>query len=44
MRVQFEIMWESICQHHIYSRTYNRASRPTELDGIVALLDGYDAL
>ena len=36
-------MWEFIYQHDINRRTYKRASRPTELDVIVALLDGYDA-
>ena len=36
-------MWEFICQHDINRRTYKRASRPTGLHGIVALLDGYDA-
>ena len=36
-------MWEFVCQHDIYRPTYQTASRPTGLDGIVALLDGYDA-
>ena len=35
-------MWEFICLHEIHRRTYKRESQPTGLDGIVALLDGYD--
>ena len=43
MRAKFENMWEFIFQHDIYRRTYKWGSRPTGLDGIVAVLDGYDA-
>ena len=38
-----EIMWEFICHQNLYSLTYKKASRTTALDGIVVLLDGYDA-
>ena len=43
MRRWFENMREFICPQDIYRRTLKWASRPTGLDGIVALLDGYDA-
>ena len=43
MRGSFENMWELICQQNIYRRAYKKASRPTGSDGIVVLLDGYDA-
>ena len=36
-------MWEFIGQQNIYRATYKTASRPFGLDGIEALLDGYDA-
>ena len=36
-------MWEFICQHDINNRIFKGASRPIGLDGIVALLGGYDA-
>ena len=36
-------MWDIIYQQNIYRRTYKTASRPTGLDGIVVLLDAYDA-
>ena len=36
-------MWEFICQNDIHRRTYKTESRPTGSDGIVALLDCYDA-
>ena len=32
-----------ICQQIIYRETNKTASRPTGFDGIVVLLDGYDA-
>ena len=35
-------MWKLVCLHYLYRRTYRREFRPTDLDGIVALLDGYD--
>ena len=34
---------EFMCQQNMYKRTYKPASRPAAIDGIVALLDGYDA-
>ena len=36
-------MCEFICQHITYRRTNKTASLPTGLDGIVVLLDGYEA-
>ena len=36
-------MWEFIYQQNMYRRTYKTASRPPGLDGIVVLVDGYDA-
>ena len=36
-------MWDFTCQHNTYRRTYNTASLPTGLVGIVDPLDGYDA-
>ena len=36
-------MWEFICQQNIYTQTFKTASRPGGLEGIVALLDSYDA-
>ena len=36
-------MWEFIFQQELHTRTYKRASQHTDLDGIVALLDGYEA-
>ena len=36
-------MKEFICEHDIYRLTNETASRPTVLDGIVVLLDCYDA-
>ena len=32
-----------VSQQNIYRQTYKTAYRPPGLDGIVALLDGYDA-
>ena len=36
-------LWDIIYQQYIYRRTYKMASRPTGLDDIVDLIDGYDA-
>ena len=36
-------MWVIICQQNIYRVTNNTASRPTDWDGSVCHLDGYDA-
>ena len=36
-------MWELISQQNIYRRTYKKASQPTGLDGMVVVIDGYDA-
>ena len=38
-----ENAWEFICQHNEYRWIYKTASRPTGLDGLVVLLDGYEA-
>ena len=35
-------MWDNICLQNICRRTYTSASRPTGLDGMVVLIDGYD--
>ena len=37
-------MWEFLFQQNIYRRTYKPASRPVGLEGVVALIDGYDTL
>ena len=37
-------MWEFVCQQDRYRRTFKTASRTEGLEGIVALLEGYDAL
>ena len=36
-------MWEFTCQQNIYRQTYKTAPRPVGLEGVVALLGGYDA-
>ena len=36
-------MWDMISLPNVYKRTYRMAWRPTGRNGIVVLLDGYDA-
>ena len=36
-------MWDMISQQIIYRQTYKTASQPGDWDGILVLLDGYDA-
>ena len=36
-------MWYIICHQYMYRLTYNTASRASGWDGIVVLLDGYEA-
>ena len=43
MRGKFENMWEFICHPSIYKQTYKTASQPAGLEGIVVVLDRYDA-
>ena len=43
MRGQLEYMWAIICQQNIYRLTCKTAFRPTDSDGSVGHLDGYNA-
>ena len=36
-------MWEFKCQQNKYGLKYKTDSRPVGVEGIVSLLDGYDA-
>ena len=44
MRGEYQNMRKFISQQIIYRRSYKTAFRPPGLDGMVAVLDGYDAL
>ena len=43
VRGLFDNILKFICQQIIYRQTYKTESRPPSSDGIVALLDGFDA-